>query len=108
MKKSDDKKAVLKIEKAQRGDRGKFELVLKNSKGEVKIPIDIEIIDKPSAPEGPLKVSDVTNNTAVLAWKPPKDDGGSPITGYVIEKMDVARGEWSPVKKISYLKVHWI
>ncbi len=100
MKKSDDKKAVLKIEKAQRGDRGKLELILKNSKGEVKIPIDIEVIDKPSAPEGPLKVSDVTNNTAVLAWKPPKDDGGSPITGYIIEKMDVARGEWSPVINI--------
>lgn len=90
----------MKIEKANRGDKGKYELTLKNSKGEIKIPIEIEVIDKPSAPEGPLKVSDVTNQTAVLSWQPPKDDGGSPIENYIIEKMDVARGEWAPVDTV--------
>jgi hypothetical protein len=33
LKKSDDKKAVLKIEKAIRGDKGKYELILTNKKG---------------------------------------------------------------------------
>ena len=98
--KNDDKKATLKLEKVQRGDKGKYELVLTNSKGEVKIPIDIEILDKPAAPEGPLKVSDVTAGSAVLAWKPPADDGGAPIEGYIIEKMDVARGEWTPIDTV--------
>lgn len=27
-----------------------------------------------------------------LKWKPPKDDGGLPIDGYVVEKMDVTTG----------------
>jgi hypothetical protein len=31
-----------------------------------------------------------------LAWKPPKDDGGLPISGYAIEKMDVTTGRWVP------------
>ena len=103
LRKSDDKKATLKIEKCQRGDKGKYELLLSNSKGETRVPIEIEVIDKPGAPEGPLKVSDVTNTTAVLAWKPPRDDGGSPIEHYVVEKMDVARGEWSLVETVSHL-----
>ena len=94
-----NKKAALKIDKAERGDRGKYELVLKNSKGEIRVPIEIEVLDKPDAPQGPLVVSDVTNQTATLSWKAPLDDGGSPIENYIIEKMDMAKGDWSPVSK---------
>lgn len=103
LQKNDNKKATLKLDKTQRGDSGKYELVLKNSKGEVVIPIEIDVIDKPGAPEGPLKVSDVTKETAVLQWQAPKDDGGSPIENYIVEKLDVARGEWSPVDTVSGL-----
>ena len=71
---------------------------MKNSKGEIRVPIELEVIDRPASPEGPLKVSDITNTTAVLSWQPPKDDGGAPIDNYIIEKMDVARGEWVPVR----------
>ncbi len=71
--------------------------MLQNSKGETIIPIDIEVIDKPSAPEPPMKVSDVTNQTATLAWQPPADNGGSPVEQYIIEKMDVSKGQWTPV-----------
>jgi hypothetical protein len=99
--KNDNKKATLKIEKATRGDKGKYEVILTNSKGDVRVPIEVEVIDKPAAPEGPLKVSDVTANTAVLTWKPPKDDGGAPIDSFIIEKMDVSRGEWTPVDTVS-------
>jgi len=28
----------------------------------------------------------------MLHWKPPKDDGGTPITYYVIEIMDTSSG----------------
>ena len=33
----------------------------------------------PSKPKGPLEVTDVTKNSAKLAWKEPEDDGGVPI-----------------------------
>lgn len=98
--KNDANKASLKLEKAQRGDTGQYELILANNKGEVRVPIEVQVIDKPGAPEGPLKVSDVTAQMCVLAWQPPKDDGGSPIENYVIEKMDVARGEWTSVDTV--------
>lgn len=38
---------------------------------------------------GPLDVSDITPETCTLTWKPPFDDGGSPITNYIVEKMDL-------------------
>lgn len=41
--------------------------------------------DKPSPPIN-LTVADVTSETAILNWNEPEDDGGSPITGYRIEK----------------------
>jgi len=43
-----------------------------------------------------MKVSDVTKETCVVSWKPPLDNGGSPIERYIIEKQDVARGGWMP------------
>lgn len=101
--KNDANKASLKIEKAIRGDTGQYELILQNNKGEVRVPIEVQVIDKPGAPEGPLKVSDVTSQMCVLSWQPPVDDGGSPIENYVIEKMDTARGEWTSVDTVSPL-----
>uniref|UniRef100_A0A3B3C1F3 Fibronectin type-III domain-containing protein n=1 Tax=Oryzias melastigma TaxID=30732 RepID=A0A3B3C1F3_ORYME len=35
------------------------------------------------------------NNTISLAWEKPNYDGGSPITGYMIEKREGANSKWS-------------
>ena len=51
----------------------------------------------PSKPKGPLKISDVTKNGAKLKWEKPEDDGGKPVTGYIVEKLDKATGKWVPV-----------
>jgi len=51
--------------------------------------------DRPSPPQPPLDVSDITKSSCHLTWRAPKDDGGSPILHYVIEKMDLSRGTWS-------------
>lgn len=51
----------------------------------------------PTKPEGPLKVKDVTKNGAKLEWEKPKDDGGTPVTAYVVEKLDMQTGRWVPV-----------
>lgn len=42
-------------------------------------------------------MTDLTATSCRLNWKEPDDDGGKPITGYVIEKMDKATGKWIPV-----------
>lgn len=40
-------------------------------------------------PDPPTKVSVnlVTKNTVTLTWEPPKNDGGSPVTHYIIERL---------------------
>lgn len=54
------------------------------------------ILDKPGPPVGPLEITDVHKEGCTLHWNKPKDDGGLPITGYLVEKMDLATGKWVP------------
>ena len=49
----------------------------------------------PNKPVGPLAAIEVHRDSATLEWKPPRDDGGAPITGYVIEKHEGSRLMWS-------------
>ena len=51
------------------------------------------IPDKPSAPRD-LRVVDQSESSVSLSWTPPRDDGGSKITGYVVEKRDALRMGW--------------
>ena len=57
----------------------------------------LAFLDRPSPPEGPLVISDVCKDSAVVSFKASKDDGGVPIKHYLIEKMDTSRGTWSEV-----------
>lgn len=56
--------------------------------------------DKPGQPVGPLKAEEVRADHIKVAWKKPKDNGGSEITGYVVEKMDMDSGQWIPAGEV--------
>lgn len=49
--------------------------------------------DKPLMPEGPIIVDALLKNSVIISWKPPKDDGGSMITNYIVEKREAKEGE---------------
>lgn len=49
--------------------------------------------DKPTKPEGPIVVDAVLKSAVIISWKPPKDDGGSMITNYIVEKREAKEGE---------------
>lgn len=51
---------------------------------------------RPSAPKE-LKYGDITKDSVHLTWEPPDDDGGSPLTGYLVEKREVSRKTWTKV-----------
>ena len=49
--------------------------------------------DEPDAPRN-LHVTEYWTDFISLAWEAPENDGGSPITGYIIEKRDAMRTMW--------------
>jgi len=50
--------------------------------------------DKPDAPGKP-EVTDSDKDHITIKWAPPKKDGGSPITGYNVERRDPKTGRWT-------------
>ena len=44
------------------------------------------LCDKPSAPRGPLELSDVTRSSVKLSWLAPTSNGGAEIVAYVFER----------------------
>uniref|UniRef100_A0A673JCJ2 Titin n=1 Tax=Sinocyclocheilus rhinocerous TaxID=307959 RepID=A0A673JCJ2_9TELE len=48
----------------------------------------------PDAPKG-VEVSNVKKNSMVITWEAPTNDGGTPITGYIIEKHDKEGIRWT-------------
>lgn len=89
---------TLRIERSERGDSGPYTITLENGMGKDKATINVTVLDVPSEPEGPLKISDVHKTGCKLDWKPPADDGGNEILHYVVEKMDTSRGTWQEVR----------
>jgi len=53
----------------------------------------IYITDEPGAPGRP-EATDWDKDHVDLRWTPPLKDGGSPITGYVIEKREKGAPKW--------------
>ena len=47
----------------------------------------------PGAPDKP-KLGEITDQTIMLLWKQPTNDGGSPITGYTIEMRTSETNKW--------------
>lgn len=63
-------------------------------------------LDKPGPPESP-EVTEVDKENATLTWQPPTTDGGSPVTGYVIERRMTSSARWvicnkEPVPELTY------
>lgn len=50
----------------------------------------------PSAePPRNVRASDISKTSITLAWQKPAFDGGSKITGYIVEKRDLPDGRWT-------------
>lgn len=93
---SESRKTAVHIINITRKDAGQYEVVLKNTAGTKTLSVQVNVADKPSAPQD-LTVSDITATTMKLMWAPAKDDGGSALTHYVVEKRDANRVHWSIV-----------
>lgn len=91
-----EKNSVITVRRAVRADSGKYKIILKNSSGVCESIGDVIVLDKPTPPRGPLEPEEVRADHVKVKWRRPEDNGGSDITGYVLEKMDMDTGRWIP------------
>jgi len=57
----------------------------------------VKVIGRPDASEGPLEFDDIQARSVRVSWRPPSDDGGSDILGYVVERREVPKAAWCTV-----------
>ena len=88
----------LYVSASKRTDSGKYQITAMNTHGKASAELDVVVVDKPGPPTGPLSYTNVSAESITLNWKAPKDDGGSEITGYVIEKAEAGSSQnWRPL-----------
>ncbi|CAD7001755.1 unnamed protein product, partial [Ceratitis capitata] len=95
----------IRVIDAKRIDTGEYTLIARNINGTDRATVKVTVLDVPAPPEGPLRPEDVTKNSITLRWRPPKDDGGSEISHYVVEKMDTAAMRWIPVGETAVVQI---
>lgn len=95
-----DYQTTFSITGAIRKDTGVYTLLAENASGKDEATLEFTVLSKPGSPQGPLEVTDITKKSCKVKWKKPEDDGGSPITEYEVEKMDMSTGKWVRVCKV--------
>ncbi|KAF4112495.1 hypothetical protein G5714_007290 [Onychostoma macrolepis] len=91
----------LQIKDCLRSDTGQIKIQLKNPFGSIEALSSLIVLDRPGPPRGPLEVNENTSSVLELKWNPPKDDGGSEVTNYIIERQQVGQNTWKRVGDIS-------
>lgn len=98
------KKCTLTLDDLVEGSDCEFRVCAENDAGvgepsettghfKAKDPYDVP--GRPDAPE----VTEITAESASLSWNPPSDDGGAPITNYIIEMKTKTDVKWQVVSK---------
>lgn len=82
-------KVMFRIKKPQRDQSGPYQIKLANGQGEDVKDVQITMQDVPSPPQD-VNVTDVYQTNCLVSWKPPKDDGGTPLLHYLVERQDLS------------------
>jgi len=80
---------------------GIYTLKADNDHGQDQADVEVIVMVEPSKPRGPLKVNDIFAEGCTVEWLSPEDDGGTPITHYVIEKAEGASTSWTLCGKVN-------
>ncbi|TNN73493.1 Immunoglobulin-like and fibronectin type III domain-containing protein 1 [Liparis tanakae] len=90
----------LLLSRCQRKDTGEIKIKLKNEHGVTEAISQLIVLDKPTSPLGPAEVEESSAMCIEFRWRPPKDDGGSPVINYMIERQRVGRNTWKKIGEI--------
>ncbi|KAA0712681.1 EEF1A2-binding protein 1 [Triplophysa tibetana] len=90
----------LLLVKCQRKDSGEIKLKLKNEFGTIEALTKLIVLDKPTNPMGPIEVLEASSDCVEFKWRSPKDDGGSPILNYNLDRNQIGRNTWMKLGNI--------
>ncbi|KAF5301256.1 hypothetical protein FQR65_LT00956 [Abscondita terminalis] len=90
---STDKYSSLRIQAAERTDRGEYQIKAVNKLGEAVSSFLVTVTDKPSPP-GKVQVVMTLGKSVTLAWNSPVDDGGCKIGNYIVEYFRLGWDVW--------------
>jgi len=89
-----ERNTVMSIPKADRArDTGRYTIKLVCEAGTFEASANVNVLDVPSKCRN-MHVDEVRAEHVKLSWAPPEDDGGTPITSYLVRYMDIDSGEW--------------
>ena len=86
---TDNFSSVLTIKNCLRKDTGEYQITVSNAAGTKTVAVHLTVLDVPGPPTGPINILEVTPECMTISWQPPKDDGGSPVINYIVEKKDL-------------------
>uniref|UniRef100_A0A8C0VNH7 Titin n=1 Tax=Cyanistes caeruleus TaxID=156563 RepID=A0A8C0VNH7_CYACU len=61
-------------------------------------------VSEPPSPPSKVVLVDVTRNSASIKWEKPESDGGSKITGYIVEMQSKGSVKWSACTQVKTLE----
>ncbi|EEC19998.1 titin, putative [Ixodes scapularis] len=90
----DDQTVLLKLVDADPNHRGMYTLEATNEHGSDQFSVAVMITGEPEPPEGQPVVTSVDWNSCTLSWNPSANDGGSPVSSYIIERRQMNNELW--------------
>ena len=92
--------SVLTVHKCDRDiDGGTYKIRLICDAGTFEASGYVNILDVPLKPRN-FNLDEIRAEHVKVSWAPPEDDGGKPITGYVVRATDIEYGEWMTVAEV--------
>ncbi|XP_024912103.1 immunoglobulin superfamily member 22 isoform X2 [Cynoglossus semilaevis] len=83
------------LSRCVREDSGVIMLRLKSDCGTAVANLQLNVIDHPKPPQGTVEFSELSGRCIKMKWKAPRDNGGKPITGFVIERRAAGKKSWT-------------
>jgi len=87
----------LVINSVTKGLSGKYSVRVCNASGTDEARAEVKVLDRPDAPQS--LQANVEGTKCNLLWKKSKDDGGSAIEHYQVERFDTEKGQWTACGK---------
>jgi len=90
---TEQQSSSLQISDVKPEDAGSYTLFVRNRRGSTQHTIQLSVVDRPDPPASCPFVSQLKVSSLTLSWSGPSYDGGSAVTGYVVEQKRVGPGE---------------